>query len=396
LGESLAEQDPVTRLVCFVMNRAHYNGYRKKDGFVFRPVLAPNGVHTRAWQRIHVNRTEEVPTGDKKSLRVEHLVAELINTHAHMGVDQGVIARNTRLVVSYINSHREHKFTDLVFDRHVLSFTNCVYHLDHNECYRYTDEDYATETAQFTASNYLPVKFPYQKWLKLLDEGTLNVFDDLPTPLLDGVFEVQWHPDLIRNPLSPHGAGRLKYMTAEERAIRKRVGDLHFSQYTMAQDRNAQAPVGSLEEYYYRLRVPYAFGGRQYYEVGHRDSWQVCYIAYGEGGNGKSIHLFTTAAAYADFLVGNMSASCEQVFGIADLVDEVPALRHLHGGEAQIQRAAEHHPEHDLRRGRRGAPKVPLARQGDVEVAPHARRQRLWPVERLAEQHGPTLRHGPL
>ena len=263
-----SNNSPYQNLLLYLLEQLMRKGYRRYNGECYRPIFTKEGYDTHAWE---------------KSMSLKEFIHEVCKKEINFNMWKNLTSAkdNVRAAVTYLSEYIGGEFEDLLRDRHVFSFQNGIYIIkkekEDNEGYKYyTDE-------------WIPYEGPGSKTIgasvvacKYFNEDFLDC-----TELAGGNGGEDWF-----NIISEHCT--------------------HFKSIMDYQEWE--------EEVQKWLCI---LIGRNMYNLGDIDEWQILAYLLGQAGSGKSTILTKIVKKiYEACDVGVLSNNMEKKFGLSALSDK--------------------------------------------------------------------------
>lgn len=171
------------KLLLYLLDKAQFAGYRKRDGRVYRQIITRDGYPSRAWEEVLVN---------KEPMTVEKFVYDSVpkeedfEAWRNMTSGQANIGRAAEYLA---NSTRDLEFIFLNVDRHLFSCRTGVFDTSTLRWYPHAAaaEDGTSLEPSRVAVNYFDLAFDY-------DEDVRPDWRDMPTPYLHSILTYQQLP----------------------------------------------------------------------------------------------------------------------------------------------------------------------------------------------------------
>jgi len=247
LVEESAESplSPWQKLLLYLLDKAQFAGYRKRDGKVYRQIITRDGYPSRAWEEVLVN---------KEPMTVEKFVYDSVPKEEDFEAWRNMTSGQANIgrAAEYLsNSNRDLEFIFLNVDRHLFSCRTGVFDTSTLRWYPHVAEAEAEALEPSrVAVNYFDLYFDYDDLVGNCDGDWRNI----PTPYLHSILTYQ------------------------------------------------QLPAEAIDWMYIMI-------GRMLFEAGTRDGWQVVPFIKGRAQTGKSTilkvvdHIF---GRYTGILANNM------------------------------------------------------------------------------------------
>ena len=132
------DMTPYQKLLIFLLEQLHRKGYRRYNGECYKRIFTKEGYDTHSW---------------KKSMSIKEFIHDLtdnININPEMWKNQTQSKNNVQAACEYLTEYIGGEFEDIVRDRHVFSFNNGIYII---KKYNEIDDTYYDEWIPFTGPN---------------------------------------------------------------------------------------------------------------------------------------------------------------------------------------------------------------------------------------------------
>ena len=265
LVEDTAE-NPLTawqKLLLFLLEKAQYAGYRKRDGKVYRQIITRDGYSSRAWEEVMVN---------KEPMTVEKFVYDSVPKEEDFEAWRNMTSGQTNIsrAADYLaNSSRDLEFIHLNVDRHLFSCRSGVFDTSTLRWFPHAmaAEDGDVLEPSRVAVNYFDMDFDYDN---CCGGGGADEWRNIDTPYLHSI--------------------------------------LHYQ----------QLPAEAIDWMYVMI-------GRMLFEAGTKDGWQVVPFIKGRAQTGKSTILKVIEHIFGRY-TGILSNNMEGKFGLYPVMYKLAVL----------------------------------------------------------------------
>lgn len=166
---------PLQRLLLHILDRATEKGYRKHNGFVYEPIVTPEGHRTHAWRRVCEIKDFVYSCTEKE-------------TNCEQWMNMTASGNNAKMAAEHLTNCIDYQFRFLRRNRSVFAFENGVYLADRDEFRRFGVDPPLSDDV--VACNYFAAPMPPER------VGT-PAWRDLPTPSLQCIMDFQeWPPEV--------------------------------------------------------------------------------------------------------------------------------------------------------------------------------------------------------
>jgi len=183
LVEESTELSPWQKLLLYLLDKAQFAGYRKRDGKVYRQIITRDGYPSRAWEEVLVN---------KEPMTVEKFVYDSVPKEEDFEAWRNMTSGQANIgrAADYLaNSTRDLEFIFLNVDRHLFSCRTGVFDTSTLRWYPHAapEEDGASLEPSRVAVNYFDLAFDYEEVVR-------PDWRDMPTPYLHSILTYQQLP----------------------------------------------------------------------------------------------------------------------------------------------------------------------------------------------------------
>jgi len=256
---NFSDMSPYQKLLIFLLEQLHRKGYRRYNGECYKQIFTKEGYDTHSWK----------PAMSIKAFI--HNLTDNMNINPEMWKNQTQSKNNVAAAAEYLTEYIGGEFEDIVRDRHVFSFNNGIYitkkyddekDIYYDEWIPHEGEGSKSIGASVVACKYFNEKFVYH--------GDMDWFDIITKycPSFKGIMDYQEWPEDVQKWLC--------------------------------------------------IMI-----GRNMYDLGELEEWQVMAYLLGQAGSGKSTILVKIVKQiYEPCDVGVLSNNIEKKFGLSALAEK--------------------------------------------------------------------------
>ena len=253
------EANRVQKLILYLLNVAQTKGYRRRNGEMYRRVVAPGNLacyDTHAWERV-CDMQEFVYESCRKEINYDMWSCL---TWAKV---------NLSSAIDYLQSCRDVQLPDLKKDRHVFAFEDGIYLAAKDRFCAYGTPEHAAISTDLIAAKYFPMKLgPHLVPSDPVADDKEDQWYEISTPNMQTILDFQDMPKEVA-----------KWM--------------------------------------------YVMMGRMLYDLNEKDRWSVIPYLKGAAMTGKStILMHVCKGFYEPEDVGTLSNNIEKQFGISAFSDK--------------------------------------------------------------------------